>query len=526
MSEYLDLVIKASGGAGTPAELLDPSKIEQPKDYSYLAARDEEYILESLDVAGYLVPEEKDLAEALIDIVEEHGKFNDDNTGVWAGYDSAEKNAENAAIGVKCGNCVFWQAPNGCQIIQAETEEGGLCRFAILPDGAVTADAGGYGGECPPATQDIELNLENRQNAIDNVGYGPLNPAEPNDVFWQDKADRWNTTVREAKSAVCGNCIFFVRTPKMLDCLEEGIGLGNQEAEGSIEAGELGYCNALDFKCASERTCNAWAAGGPVTEETPIEASADNPCWDGYVQVGMKNKDGKMVPNCVPAADAALYATAGSKPAPKKDRIKGSKKNKKGSAATGKGVTFSKKVEESLSKKAKEHNEKAEDGRKTSLRTLKAVYRRGAGAFSTSHRPDQNRNSWAMARVNAFLHLLKSGSPKNSKYTTDNDLLPASHPRSSKGDAAITAGGFDTYLEEQLETRILPRSEYASKEHAIHSLAEYSGLGYDIIPSIRAAWKRAEAAGEDPFNRAALLASILYDSPDADLLPKVIEENE
>jgi hypothetical protein len=113
---------------------------------------------------------------------------------------------------------------------------------------AITADVGGYGGECPPATQDIELNLTNRQNAIDNVGYGPLNPAEPNEEFWQDKADRWNIEIPDAKTALCGNCIFFVRSPKMLDCIEEGIGLGNQEAEGSIEAGELGYCNALDFK--------------------------------------------------------------------------------------------------------------------------------------------------------------------------------------------------------------------------------------------------------------------------------------
>jgi hypothetical protein len=129
-----------------------------------------------------------------------------------------------------------------------------------------------YSGECPPATKDIELNLTNRQNAIDNVGYGPLNPAEPNDIFWQDKAERWKTTVREAKSAVCGNCVFFVRTSKMLDCIEEGIGLGNQEAEGSIEAGELGYCNSLDFKCASERTCNAWAAGGPIVDDANGEA--------------------------------------------------------------------------------------------------------------------------------------------------------------------------------------------------------------------------------------------------------------
>lgn len=119
---------------------------------------------------------------------------------------------------------------------------------------------------CPIATQDLQVNLKNRQNAIDNVGYGPLNPAEPNEEFWADKAQRWDITPDEAKTALCGNCVFFIRTPRMLECLESGIGLG-EEAEGSIEAGELGYCSALDFKCASQRTCNAWAAGGPITEE-------------------------------------------------------------------------------------------------------------------------------------------------------------------------------------------------------------------------------------------------------------------
>jgi hypothetical protein len=137
------------------------------------------------------------------------------------------------------------------------------------PD-TLVADAS-YGGECPPATQDINLNLKNRQNAIDNVGYGPLNPAEPNDEFWQDKADRWNITSEEAKTALCGNCVFFIRTPSVLKCIEDGIGLG-EEAEGSIAAGELGYCSALDFKCAAERTCNAWAVGGPITEESEVQA--------------------------------------------------------------------------------------------------------------------------------------------------------------------------------------------------------------------------------------------------------------
>jgi hypothetical protein len=37
----------------------------------------------------------------------------------------------------------------------------------------------------------------------------------------------------------------------------------------------------------------------------PEDISKQSPCWDGYVQRGMKpGKDGKKVPNCVPAAKA------------------------------------------------------------------------------------------------------------------------------------------------------------------------------------------------------------------------------
>jgi len=79
------------------------------------------------------------------------------------------------------------------------------------------------------------------------------------------------------------------------------------------------------------------------------------------------------------------------------------------------------------------HNKKHDAASKrATLSALKAVYRRGAGAFSTSHRPGMTRGQWAMARVNAYLYLLRNGRPSNSKYTTDNDLLPKGHPRSSK----------------------------------------------------------------------------------------------
>tara|TARA_Y100001938_G_scaffold151102_1_gene246007 strand:- start:595 stop:2022 length:1428 start_codon:yes stop_codon:yes gene_type:complete len=118
-------------------------------------------------------------------------------------------------------------------------------------------------------------------------------------------------------------------------------------------------------------------------------------------------------------------------PAPKKDQKKGSKKNKPDSAKNPSGkITFSKEVTKQLSNKVKEHNAKGK-GSKATLGMLKAVYRRGAGAYSTSHAPKMSRHGWAIARVNAFLTLLRTGKPSNSAYKQDNDLLPKGHPRKS-----------------------------------------------------------------------------------------------
>jgi hypothetical protein len=447
--------------------------------------------------------------------------------------------------------------------------------------------------DCPPATQDVQINLKNRQNAIDTVGYGPLNPEEPNDEFWQDKATRWGIEIAEAKTAICGNCIFFVQTTEMLDCIESGLGSGEAE-DASVRGGGLGYCNAFDFKCAPERTCNAWAAGGPVTDDTADSVTA-----------------------------AAKKRTKAQTPAPKKDQVKGSQKNPAGSASGGKKIVFSASVEKGLRSKVEEHNKKAPSGRRATLSMLKAVYRRGAGAYSTSHRPGQTRGGWAMARVNAFLRLLKSGQPSKAAYTQDNDLLPASHPRSTKKKTSsdgVTAGavlipeerdlaraiyevvekhgkfdqdgdgvwagytpayknedagigvkcsncvfykggdecaiialkvepegkcrfailpegavkGYDiplrreddlelllasAYAEAELQVELKDYSEYDSTEEAVLALVEYSGLGYEAEHAFRASWLRAVRNGEDPFRRTSLLASLAYESLDADLLP-------
>lgn len=126
------------------------------------------------------------------------------------------------------------------------------------------------GGACPIATQDIKVNLANRQKAIDVANYGPANPNEPGD-YWQGKAKRMRSTVEQVRTMVCGNCAFFMVGPKIKACIAKGIGEGAGE---TIAAGELGYCEAFDFKCAAKRTCDAWVVGGPVRGDAAGQEAA------------------------------------------------------------------------------------------------------------------------------------------------------------------------------------------------------------------------------------------------------------
>lgn len=123
---------------------------------------------------------------------------------------------------------------------------------------------------CPLATQDVHENTKNRDWTIDNFGYGPMNPDYPNEEFWEKKAEIFNTDVCEAMSARCGNCGAFDQTWKVMCCIGGGIGTEEEpyvDPRRVITHGNLGYCQLFKFKCAGDRTCDAWIHGGPITDE-------------------------------------------------------------------------------------------------------------------------------------------------------------------------------------------------------------------------------------------------------------------
>ena len=125
-------------------------------------------------------------------------------------------------------------------------------------------------------------------------------------------------------------------------------------------------------------------------------------------------------------------------PAPMSDQITGSDENEPGSASGKLGdITLSEATEKGLQTKSDDHNDAMTDADRPSwtrvrVDALRAVYRRGSGAYSVSHRPGTTREQWSMARVNAFLYLARTGAPENAAYVGDNDLLNPDHPRYSE----------------------------------------------------------------------------------------------
>ena len=150
---------------------------------------------------------------------------------------------------------------------------------------------------------------------------------------------------------------------------------------------------------------------------------------------GYKKKNGK----CVKMAEVG--ERGGIRKSPKAPKSKTPNKNPKGkgsakgSAKTSRGAKVSKEDEKTLQKKSDDFNERYKEklGYGVTIGQLKTVFQRGLGAYNTSHSPNvTSAKQWGLARVNAYLYLVKNGRPQNPKYTTDYDLLPSKHPKSKK----------------------------------------------------------------------------------------------
>ena len=115
------------------------------------------------------------------------------------------------------------------------------------------------------AIKDLDLNTKNRNKTIKEYDYGPANPeaGDLTKMYWEKKADLWGCSVEMVKTMKCMNCAAFDQKPQTLKLMADAIG---PDGDRVVKNGNLGFCELFEFKCAGNRTCDAWVGGGPLKE--------------------------------------------------------------------------------------------------------------------------------------------------------------------------------------------------------------------------------------------------------------------
>lgn len=282
---------------------------------------------------------------------------------------------------------------------------------------------------------DFQINFEEygfTEEITEDNWYCPTEAEYADDIEWGEATEEWDMS--EAKPGLWEN----IRRKK--DRMGKNYKPAKTEKEGRPTQDQLKRAQSAKdvFDNPGEAAQRAKELGLTGVHKHGDKQFMPGKTHEDYMKAMRNKSKAELVASYADHAEADKPGKDDPRrtPAPKKDQKKGSKKNKPDSAKDGKGkISFSKEVTAQLQEKVKEHNAKGK-GSKATLGMLKAVYRRGSGAYSTSHAPKMSRHGWAIARVNAFLKLLRTGKPSNSAYTTDNDLLPKGHPKKSKAEEA------------------------------------------------------------------------------------------
>ena len=198
-----------------------------------------------------------------------------------------------------------------------------------------------------------------------------------------------------------------------------------------------------------------------------LELSED--CWPGFKQVGMKTKNGKQVPNCVPVdekQDKDIKDKKGTQPAKyfakdaEGDEMAKSTKDKRDAhfnkgkekddddpsaykpapgdaSAKTKPSSYTNKMkkkfpdlykESKLGEDADKSLAKKAEASGISVSILKQVYKRGVAAWRTGHRPGTTPEQWGHARVNSFI------TGGKTRTTADADLWKKHKGKSEEQD--------------------------------------------------------------------------------------------
>jgi hypothetical protein len=147
------------------------------------------------------------------------------------------------------------------------------------------------------------------------------------------------------------------------------------------------------------------------------------------------------------------------------EQIFGSAFNEPGSAASiesAADIQFGQAIEDELLERARKIQtvdndpdipDRFEDdvyrSEKRAFDALKAVFRRGTGAYSRSAAPGVSRAQWAFGRTADFADIVKFGEPDDPDFTQDNDLLPDGHPLAIRDGETPFVEGLPTEAEQR-----------------------------------------------------------------------------
>ena len=219
---------------------------------------------------------------------------------------------------------------------------------------------------------------------------------------------------------------------KAVEVLKTVIDRKSKETDGNLKH-SIGY-----YAAAVGKTINGIDARELAKAFKEKYPKLVEDCWAGFKQVGMKTKNGKEVPNCVPEGkeDPDIKDREGSQPkkyyakdaegdamskSTKQARArhfeKGAKKDDDDDSAykPAPGDKSAKTKPSQYTQKMKKkfpdlYNEDADKSlaKKSeksgiSVGILKQVYKRGVAAWRTGHRPGTTPEQWGHARVNSFI---------------------------------------------------------------------------------------------------------------------------
>lgn len=103
--------------------------MEESDDMESEDDMDEEDDMEEEDMG--LTPRQQAMYESYEDVVEIYGMFDQSDRPDGAHYIPAAKNVFKSK-GIRCDACVFWQAPNGCEIVSGVIEPAAACKLWII----------------------------------------------------------------------------------------------------------------------------------------------------------------------------------------------------------------------------------------------------------------------------------------------------------------------------------------------------------------------------------------------------------